>query len=282
MTDEEILLAAIVADPTNMPLRLVYADAVQEAGDELRAEFIRLSVEWEEVRLTTEKCGPDRKRRNAVHKRLSQVFRSLHRGDGVGIVPADLSARSQGEQRFSHASGDIEYYWRNGFVETASYPFWMWVGSCRICKGTGRLRYAWCPDCRGRPDNRGHPVGPSVVVAHPLMTSLRTGQRADRNRWYGAHAFRLHLENPGSPHQNLGCMPDGIGRTILDTPIDPNLGGWADNMSYVWFHLEQDADRYLSEVLLKWAKSENEKAGTTLSKRCRPGDEWANPIVADD
>jgi uncharacterized protein (TIGR02996 family) len=45
MTDLGALLAAIAADPADDTVRLAYADYLEENGDELRAEFVRLQVE---------------------------------------------------------------------------------------------------------------------------------------------------------------------------------------------------------------------------------------------
>lgn len=45
MTDHDALLHAILANPDDDTARLVYADFVQEAGDDRRAEFIRGQVE---------------------------------------------------------------------------------------------------------------------------------------------------------------------------------------------------------------------------------------------
>ncbi len=45
MTDAEALLARILAVPEDDTLRLVYADAIQDEGDESRAEFIRTQID---------------------------------------------------------------------------------------------------------------------------------------------------------------------------------------------------------------------------------------------
>lgn len=45
MTDGDALLAAILANPEDDNVRLVYADFLQEHGDAARAEFIRVQVE---------------------------------------------------------------------------------------------------------------------------------------------------------------------------------------------------------------------------------------------
>ena len=54
MTDRDALLAAIIANPDEDTPRLAYADLIQEAGEEERAEFIR--VQCELARLNR---GPD-------------------------------------------------------------------------------------------------------------------------------------------------------------------------------------------------------------------------------
>src|SRR5262245_48941549 len=47
--DLRALLAAIVADPADDTARLVYADCLQERGNSVRADFIRLQVEAERL-----------------------------------------------------------------------------------------------------------------------------------------------------------------------------------------------------------------------------------------
>jgi uncharacterized protein (TIGR02996 family) len=49
MSDEEALFAAILAHPDEDTPRLVYADWLQEHGDEPRADFIRLQIERERL-----------------------------------------------------------------------------------------------------------------------------------------------------------------------------------------------------------------------------------------
>lgn len=53
MTDGDLLLQAIIADPADDTARLVYADWLQEQGDEARAEFVRVQVEEARTRTRT-------------------------------------------------------------------------------------------------------------------------------------------------------------------------------------------------------------------------------------
>jgi uncharacterized protein (TIGR02996 family) len=45
MTDGDLLLARVIADPACDAVRLVYADWLQENGQPERAEFVRVQVE---------------------------------------------------------------------------------------------------------------------------------------------------------------------------------------------------------------------------------------------
>ncbi len=50
MTDEQAFLEAILDDPEDDNLRLIYADFLEERGDGARAEFIRVQVELSQVK----------------------------------------------------------------------------------------------------------------------------------------------------------------------------------------------------------------------------------------
>lgn len=56
MTDESDLLAAVLANPADDHVRLVYADWLQENGQEDRAEFIRVQVELAQELIHPEQC----------------------------------------------------------------------------------------------------------------------------------------------------------------------------------------------------------------------------------
>ena len=49
MTDREALFRAILADPDDDTLRLIYADALEEEGDVRRAAFVRTRVQLANV-----------------------------------------------------------------------------------------------------------------------------------------------------------------------------------------------------------------------------------------
>lgn len=57
MSDEAAFLAAILAEPADDTVRLVYADWLQENGQPERAEFIRVQVELSSGRGYRVKCG---------------------------------------------------------------------------------------------------------------------------------------------------------------------------------------------------------------------------------
>src|SRR5262245_7353205 len=76
----EALLRAILEEPHDDGPRLVYADWLEENGDQARAEFIR--VQCELARL-----GEDDPRRPALQKRERQLLRA-HRAAWVAEKPA--------------------------------------------------------------------------------------------------------------------------------------------------------------------------------------------------
>jgi uncharacterized protein (TIGR02996 family) len=95
MSDEDALLAAIIADPDDDTPRLVYADWLQENGDEDRAEFIRVQIERARI-----EPGSDR---HLELRRREAVLQIKHRDRWLRQLPR----RIQGAR----------YHFRRGFAE---------------------------------------------------------------------------------------------------------------------------------------------------------------------
>lgn len=82
MSDESAFLAAIIAQPDDDTLRLVYADWLDEQGDADRAEFIRLQIRlagmsWEDPK------------RDAVYQRTRELF-NLHKDAWRAGLPSPV------------------------------------------------------------------------------------------------------------------------------------------------------------------------------------------------
>ncbi|AWM41472.1 hypothetical protein GobsT_74790 [Gemmata obscuriglobus] len=86
MSDEDALLAAIAAHPSEDTPRLAYADWLDEHDRPIRAEFIRLQCGWEQ---TAELPGADRRKRA---ERVQFLIKN-HRRDLIpGPLGRDLTA----------------------------------------------------------------------------------------------------------------------------------------------------------------------------------------------
>jgi uncharacterized protein (TIGR02996 family) len=95
MTTADALLAAVIASPDDDLPRLVYADHLEEAGEETRAEFIRLQ------------CAP------AALRIRERVLRDAHAADWLAPL------RRPGEPLFTRRSHAA---FRRGFVEVVWLP----------------------------------------------------------------------------------------------------------------------------------------------------------------
>jgi uncharacterized protein (TIGR02996 family) len=101
MSDGEALLRAVVENPADDGVRLVYADWLEENGDAERGEFIRMQVEMARLPADDLAREPLRERLRRVSSRLDEWRRALPRLPGVNW------------QRF----------WR-GFVSGAAVDHW--------------------------------------------------------------------------------------------------------------------------------------------------------------
>src|SRR5256885_1719791 len=92
-TDEQrALWSAILANPLDDAPRLVYADWLQERGDEERGEFIRVQIELENL-------GPDRrtgrKRRPALEAREKGLL-AAHRDEWLAPFSGAVAGVTRG------------------------------------------------------------------------------------------------------------------------------------------------------------------------------------------
>jgi uncharacterized protein (TIGR02996 family) len=140
-TDRSALLAAIVAQPEDDALRLVYADALQEAGEDDRAEFVRVQCELARMK---EPNYPEWLKTNQQERNKWRAFLKVHTAYHKKLKP--LCAR-ESALRAAHESA-----WRAGPV-------------CGRCGGKGERRRdyssgkrsinAVCHDCHATGDGGG-------------------------------------------------------------------------------------------------------------------------------
>jgi uncharacterized protein (TIGR02996 family) len=85
MTNERALLAAIIANPDDDTVRLVYADFLEENGEAERAEFIRLQVELARgVKKPAQRKALERRERGLLAKNKSRWVAPLAKALGSG------------------------------------------------------------------------------------------------------------------------------------------------------------------------------------------------------
>ena len=95
MNDGDALLAAILANPDDDTPRLVYADWLQEQGDEERAEFIRVQIELEQ-------CKPNSARHLELRRSAAKLL-IRNRNQWLSELPRSIQG--------------ARYHFRRGFVE---------------------------------------------------------------------------------------------------------------------------------------------------------------------
>lgn len=136
MSDLESLWRAVLASPDADTPRLICADAVQESGDEERAELIRVQCEFDPVRYHTTPAAVLR-RRKALYERESELL-AVHREQWE---PVCVTCGGSGRVKYQAAQ-----VLQGGVVIAENAPV-SW--DCSTCKGTGRQPCRW---------ERGFPV----------------------------------------------------------------------------------------------------------------------------
>jgi uncharacterized protein (TIGR02996 family) len=186
-------LRAIIADPADDVVRLVYADWLAENGEEDYASFIR--VQCELARLGPTKCVHAEQPITsyctgcADHWPLRRRERELIDAHGYGWCDGLLGTgwKTRGYNKdsprvrvsygnYPRDTGTLDFTFRRGFVAKITCTLADWCGAeCESCGGRGGYQVYLghgnvdedsCPDCRGAGRVNGH--GPALVRAAPL------------------------------------------------------------------------------------------------------------------
>jgi uncharacterized protein (TIGR02996 family) len=112
MNDESALFEAILAEPEDQALRLIYADLMEEQGETPRAEFIRLQCELARLPLS----APQRPALEAREAALLAAHRrywngALHRHLSRGPLRGQAAARRAPLRRWAYRRGFVEGLW---------------------------------------------------------------------------------------------------------------------------------------------------------------------------
>lgn len=116
MTDGAALLAAILAAPDDDAPRLVYADWLEEHGEETRAEFIRMQINMARCRMCHRKDGTERRDSYAAH--CGRCVPGRRRVEDLLEAHADSWLRT---------ADTIRREWHRGFVESVTCAAADWM-----------------------------------------------------------------------------------------------------------------------------------------------------------
>lgn len=250
------LLLAILKNPADDTLRLIYADALEEYGDGERAEFCRVQVELESLRAKTVSevvfgLG-DRSFKSSKAVKLTDRERELLVANWPKWCPTREGFLCHNIQ--AGASPWIEF--RRGFVAEVRCTLTLWCGWCARCNGRGHpepvsdLRFTpkhelHCRACSGTGRDDG--LGPAIVAAHPIER-VECSDREPYGENMDARAAWYNAERPEPTGGHLESdLPLQLFSLLQGTTVRTNeRGRWYDSASA--------AVADLSTALLAWAK----------------------------
>lgn len=235
----DALLAAILADPDADDRRLVYADWLEEYGDEgqrARAEFIRDqvlvvpgSLDWDLLDAYLEAWCP-----------------WFERHDKKGFSRRPWSSPPL---EVLHLGGE-KTVWRRGFIEEVHCSLVAWVGGeCRRCFSPAGFSDIppvprMCPDCHGT--GRTPAAGPDLAARHPVREVRVTDREPGIIPTFSA----------SHPHI-VGWWQEGYGPDEMSLPraVYELLEGQLDDFLLCAARVYDDdaaARRALSDALIRW------------------------------
>ncbi|MCI0703025.1 MAG: TIGR02996 domain-containing protein [Planctomycetia bacterium] len=145
--DQRALWSAIRANPLEDTPRLMYADWLQENGDEARAEFIRLQCSITHL-------DPDRrkgkKQRLALEAREKELF-TVHRDKWLAPFQAILTASYRWDSggRWFSGARFVEMPFRRGFLAGAEFTL---ISARMLAEAGDELEPVDCVEVRGGRD----------------------------------------------------------------------------------------------------------------------------------
>jgi uncharacterized protein (TIGR02996 family) len=265
--DHAALVAGIIAHPDDTLRRLVYADWVEERGEEGRAAFIRVQCELERLRTEaaptrTQKTGGPRCR-HVTPERCGRC-RDLIKLEGElwahsGAWFPGVSASLPNIRAAASAAALVV---RGGFISEARAELVWWMGGdcpecengfvpCTECDEDGYRRDGWgmnwCHECDGPGSSR-------TMVCPACKSAARTPE-------HGPHVVRQH------PIRKLTLTDSWVTHCVRHPAHDGNGSNDDEDwflVSDVWhigsglnarFETETDAREALEENCLAWARA---------------------------
>jgi uncharacterized protein (TIGR02996 family) len=240
MASESSFLAAILADPDDDAVRLIYADWLDEHGETERAEFIRLQFAL---------AGPDIAERGPLFERERQLLARFRR------------AWSQPLDRLA-----LDWFFERGFIESARVEvraFLSGAGELFQAAPLRRLELTWSPDFPELPE-RLRLVSYLAVCPHlSRLSTLNLGRC-----WLGSDGVQAltrdgHLGQLTSLNLSGNGIGDGGARALASSELLPRLR--ALDLSYN--QIGPAGLRHLASALETWTLREGPPALRTLDLR---------------
>lgn len=232
--DGPLMLRRVLEDPADDAPRLTYADWLEEAGQEERAEFIRIQCRWPDQIARVEYC-----RGNAVGSPLIEWLDSM-----TSIV--------------GHQNYDAR--WQRGFISEIRLTCEQFVGgTCKTCNGDGKY-YSSRPDsfwdkcemCNGTGRIEG--LAKRIFSEHPVVKAVLTDKQPLRfdNRWLLHNANHRFV----STDYDDDSRPSDHITELLFSKIKVQLPQRTDVTDFVKrFRTEQEANDALSDACVSYGRS---------------------------
>lgn len=268
MTTEYAFLADIIAKPEDDLPRLVFADWLDENGQEERARWIRIQVELERTMPDRRPWyipgnWPDEVRPTSKQNLERHIWRQAVESEEVfdwfrvfdhNFTAAAYVGRMSGGDPETGGTDDRLAIVRRGFVDEIRCTLAEWCGGeeCPECvryeyvRGVPTVqRLLNCRHCHGTGRTPG--IGPQVVRKHPV-TKVVLIDVIERSAWSGSTAGAVTIESAG-PLFDVAFPPFPDGRLA-------SLGG------YIEAHADV-LEGVISTAAIKWAKSQVPHLSTT-------------------
>ncbi len=236
MTTYDAFLAAIIADPDNDDLRLVFADELEQDGQVERTEFIRVQCAIAKLDGGIKKYAPYLGPEIVTVppglpqlRRREQELLAENWTDWDGL-PSDRLIRCLNLTGENPGDG-IAIRFRRGFVSEVRTTLAAWCGGkCRECNGVGAGVYGleeteWaCQVCEGTGQVEG--IGPDVVKGQPVeVVTLTDREPAKYSAQDGMWGWYCTVGEETSPEDMPFWLPPRLfahlsagARTAYGTP----------------------------------------------------------------
>ena len=240
------LMRAILENPFDDTVRLVYADRLEESGEMDRAEFIRAQIE---LAITEAVDGSNAGYDHCLYEPPCR-WHTLRRRERELLDKFEGDWAPQCLGPFAAHSGSTFSFTR-GFVSASRQRIADWIGGkCKECYGSGDVSYHGskldCRRCFGTGRTPAH--GPQIVRAQPIERVEFTDRKPDHwQSWFGwFKGFRSEGIDESM------CLPE----FLWDMMAKDASGGVAKEVWGKWldFDTEQQAIDALSAAALVWAK----------------------------